>query len=67
MVDFKVDIKRDYRGVLQRPYFLDKSDGLRMGRYSQVIWVRNGQGWFQLKSFKVHLSLTQMRVKLVII
>ena len=33
MVDFKVDIKRDYRGVLQRPYFLDKSDGLRMGRY----------------------------------
>ena len=43
--DFKY-IKRDYRGYL-REYFME----LKVFRWTQeeVIWVRNGQGWFQLK------------------
>ena len=49
-VDFKVDIKRDYREdprEYSREYFME----LKVFRWTQeeVIWVRNVQGWFQLK------------------
>ena len=53
MVDFKVDIKRDYRGVLQRLYFLDKSDGLRMGRYDSSTVSNMGQEWSGVVSAEV--------------
>ena len=42
--DFKVDIKRDYRGDIKdfREYFM----GLKVFRWTQeeLMWVRNGQG-----------------------
>ena len=49
-VDFKVDIKRDYREdprEYSREYFME----LKVFRWTQeeVTWVKNGQGWFQLK------------------
>ena len=49
-VDFKVDIKWDYRGDL-REYFREYFVDLKVFRWTQeeVIWVRNCQGWFQLK------------------
>ena len=48
-MDFIVDFK-DYKGDLMeyfREYFME----LKVFRWTQdeVIWVRNGQGWFQLK------------------
>ena len=49
-VDFKVDIKRDYREDPReyfREYFMELKD-LRW-IHEEVICVRNGRGWFQLK------------------
>ena len=48
--DFNVDIKRDYMGDI-REYFREYCMELKVFRLTQeeVIWVRNGQGWFQLK------------------
>ena len=46
--DFKVDIKRDYRGDIKdfREYFM----GLKVFRLTQeeLMWLRNGQGGFSL-------------------
>ena len=68
--DFKVDIKRDYRGYL-REYFME----LKVFRWTQeeVIWVRNGQGWFQLRfkgstlhfnvDFTPHISKVKSHLK----
>ena len=49
-VDLKVDIKWNYRGDI-REYFREYFMELKVFRWTQeeVIWVRNGQGWFQLK------------------
>ena len=49
-VDFKVDIKRDYRED-PREYFREYFMELKVFRWTQeeVTWVKNGQGWFQLK------------------
>ena len=48
-MDFKVAIKWDYKGDL-REYFREYFTELKVFRWTQegVIWVRNGQGWFQL-------------------
>ena len=49
-VDFKVDIKRDYRKD-PREYFREYFMELKVFRWTQeeVIWVKKGQGWFQLQ------------------
>ena len=46
--DFKVDIKRNYRGDI-REYFREYFMGLKVFRYTQeeLIWVRNGLGGFR--------------------
>ena len=45
-----MDIKRDYMGDI-REYFREYCMELKVFRLTQeeVLWVRNGQGWFQLK------------------
>ena len=45
-----MDFKVDYRGDL-REYFMEDFMELKVFGWTQeeVIWVRNGQGWFQLK------------------
>ena len=58
------------------PWACIQSHGLAYSSFpcpssSQVVWVRNCQGWFQLrlkwaKSFKDSMRLTLMRVKLVV-
>ena len=46
--DFKVDIKRNYRGDI-REYFREYFMGLKVFRYTQeeLIWVRIGLGGFR--------------------
>ena len=48
--DVKVDFKRDYRED-PREYFREYFMELKVFRWTQeeVTWVKNGQGWFQLK------------------
>ena len=68
-----MDIKYDCRGGL-RNYFREFFMALKVFRWTQeeVIWVRNGQGWFQQKfkgdftphnsKVKSHLKFTELGI-----